>query len=42
MAVDREVRLEPDDVRLLSRWIAKRYTRPALPDAFNFRLDAVD
>ena len=24
VAVDRELRLEPDDARLLSRWIAKR------------------
>ena len=42
IAVDRDVRLESDDTRLLSRWIAKRYTRPAFPDAFNLRLDAVD
>ena len=42
IAVDRDVRLEPDDTRLLSRWIAKRYTRPAFPDEFNSRLDAVD
>ena len=42
IAVDDELRLEPDDARLLSRWIAKRYTRPAFPDAFNVRLDAVD
>ena len=40
--VDQEIRLEPDDARLLSRWIAKRYTRPAFPDAFNARLDAAD
>ena len=40
--IDQEIRLEPDDARLLSRWIAKRYTRPAFPDAFNARLDAVD
>ena len=42
IAVDRDVRLESDDTRLLSRWIAKRYTRPAFPDAFNLRLDGVD
>ena len=42
VAVDRELRLEPDDARLLSRWITKRYTRPTFPDAFNIRLDAVD
>lgn len=41
MTVDEELRLEPDDTRLLNRWIAKRYTRPAFPDAFNARLDAV-
>ena len=41
MTVDEELRLEPDDARLLNRWIAKRYTRPAFPDAFNARLDAV-
>ena len=37
VAVDRELRLEPDDARLLSRWFAKRCTRPAFPDAFNIR-----
>ena len=37
VADDRELRLEPDDARLLSRWIAKRCTRPAFPDAFNIR-----
>ena len=42
VAVGRELRLEPDDARLLSRWIARRYTRPVFPDAFNIRLDAVD
>lgn len=41
MTVDEELRLQPDDTRLLNRWIAKRYTRPAFPDAFNARLDAV-
>ena len=41
-AVDAELRLNPSDVRLLGRWIAKRYTRPAFPDAFNARLVAVD
>ena len=39
--VDQEIRLEPDNARLLSRWIAERYTRPAFPDAFNARLDTV-
>ena len=42
IAVDEEPRLEPDDARLLSRCIAKRYTRPAFPDASNARLVAVD
>lgn len=41
ITVDEELRLGPDDARLLSRWIAKRYTRSAFPDAFNVRLDAV-
>ena len=41
-AVDAELRLDPSDARLLGRWIAKRYTRPAFPDAFNARLVAVD
>lgn len=36
------VALAPDDVALLAKWIAKRYTRPAWPDAFNERLRAVD
>lgn len=40
IAVDRDVRLDPHNARLLSRWIAKRYTRPAFPDAFNVRLAA--
>ena len=35
-------KIENGDVRLLSRWIARRYTRPAFPDAFNQRLGAVD
>ncbi len=38
---DAATRLEPHDVRLLSRWIAKRYTRPAFADAFNQRLETV-
>ena len=38
LSADETVRLEADAVRLLSRWIAKRYTRPAFPDAFNRRL----
>lgn len=42
MVVDPHLRLEPDDAQLLRRWIAKRYTRPAFPDAFNTRLAAVD
>lgn len=39
---DRCNRLERQDVRLLSRWIARRYTRPAFPDTFNRRLETVD
>ena len=42
MVVDPHLRLEPDDAQLLRRWIAKRYTRPAFPDAFNTRLAAVE
>ena len=41
-AVDRDVRRKPDSTRLLNHWVAKRYTRPALFDAFNFRPDAVN
>ncbi|HMF79430.1 MAG TPA: hypothetical protein VK604_27465 [Bryobacteraceae bacterium] len=29
--------LDPDVVRLVTSWVAKRYTRPALPDEFNER-----
>ncbi len=42
LSIDETARLEVGDVRLLSRWIAKRYTRPAFPDAFNRRLETVD
>lgn len=42
LTVDGCIRLVPQDVRLLSRWIARRYTRPAFPDTFNRRLEAVD
>jgi len=31
--------LKTADTRLLSRWLGKRYSRPAFPDAFNRRLD---
>jgi hypothetical protein len=31
--------LKSADVRLLSKWLGKRYSRPAFPDAFNRRLD---
>lgn len=34
--------LDPTDITLLATWIAKRYTRPAWPDAFNDRLRSVD
>ena len=34
-------RLEDEEVRLLRRWIARRYTRAAFPDAFNRRLEKV-
>lgn len=36
------VALVPRDMALLAKWIARRYTRPAWPDAFNERLRAVD
>src|SRR5690349_20762661 len=31
--------LKTAGVRLLSKWLGKRYSRPAFPDAFNRRLD---
>ncbi len=31
--------LKPGEIRLLARWLGKRYSRPAFPDAFNRRLD---
>ena len=34
--------LDPVERRTLARWIAKRYTRPAWPDAFNERLGHVE
>ncbi len=42
LSVDQSTRLKDHDVRLLSRWIAKRYTRTAFPDEFNLRLKTVD
>lgn len=39
---DEALRLETQDARALTRWLAKRYTRPAFPDAFNRRLQVVD
>ena len=39
---DKALRLENRDARALRRWLAKRYTRPAFPDAFNRRLQVVD
>ena len=42
LAIDRQMRLEPDDARLLYRWVAKRYTHLAFPDALNARLDIGD
>ena len=42
MAVDRHMLLQQEDADLLRRWVAKRYTRAAFPDAFNARLDTVD
>jgi len=39
---DETLQLSGPDVQLLSRWIAKRYTRPAFPDEFNERLRSVD
>jgi hypothetical protein len=32
-----DVNLDPDLIRLLARWTAKRYTRSAFPDTFNER-----
>lgn len=32
--------LTPSALRVLTKWIAKRYSRPAFPDEFNRRLDA--
>jgi hypothetical protein len=31
-------RLNKDDIKLVARWISKRYIRPAFPDEFNARL----
>lgn len=42
LTVDKCTYLAAQDVRLLSRWIARRYTRPVFPDAFNLRLNVVD
>ena len=42
LAVDQSTQLRDHDVRLLSRWIAKRYTRPAFPDELNQRFKTVD
>ena len=42
LAISNGVILENGDIRLLSCWIARRYTRPAFPDVFNQRLGAVD
>lgn len=42
LTVDKYTCLAAQDVRLLSRWFARRYTRPAFPDAFNLRLNVVD
>ena len=42
IAVDKELRHQHDDARLFSHRIAKRYTRPAVPDALNAWQDAVN
>jgi hypothetical protein len=42
LTADKGTHLAAQDVRLLSRWIARRYTRPAFPDTFNRRLKTVD
>jgi hypothetical protein len=34
--------LDPTAVRMLANWVARRYTRPAWPDAFNQRLVAIN
>lgn len=42
MRPDGDTILPDQDIHLLRRWIAKRYTRPAFPDAFNERLATVE
>ncbi len=42
VSVDDTHWMKAGEVRLLGRWLAKRYTRPAFPDAFNQRLEHVD
>ena len=39
---DRDRQLSGSDVRSLAAWVARRYTRPVFPDAFNNRLRAVE
>lgn len=42
IAPSETVALEREDVRLITGWIAKRYTRAAFPDAFNERVASAD
>ena len=34
-----QIQLDAQRLRILRHWLAKRYTRPAFPDAFNLRLE---
>jgi hypothetical protein len=38
---DTRFQLDPDTIKLLARWLAKRYTRAAFPDGFNERCRGV-
>lgn len=41
IAPDGNCILPDEEIHMLRRWLAKRYTRPAFPDAFNERLGTV-
>ena len=42
LSIDGDVRLDRNFLKPLVNWIAKRYTRPAFPDAFNERVDVAN
>jgi hypothetical protein len=41
LAPDANRKLDPEDTRMLAKWLASRYLRPAYPDAFNDRLKPI-